>query len=109
MAQAQRSKLAIGHVLFIDIVGYSKLSTEEQSEALVDLNRFVRATEAVRATDGTEQLLVLPTGDGMALVFSGSIEEPVECALQLAQALKAQPSPAVRMGIHSGRFIMLPM
>lgn len=95
-------RLEIAHVLFIDIVGYSKLLIDEQSEALEELNQIVRNTEAVKKAEAAGQLIFLPTGDGMALVFTGSVEEPVECALQISQALRAQPSLPVRMGIHSG-------
>src|SRR5213082_2846972 len=97
-----RSRLEIAHVLFMDIVDYSKLLTDEQSEALQELNQIVRNTEAARAAAAAAQLTILPTGDGMALVFTGSVEEPVECALEISQALRAQPSLPVRMGIHSG-------
>src|SRR5438477_4528130 len=97
-----RLRLAIAHVLFIDIVGYSKLLIDEQSVALQELNRIVRNTEAAREAEAAAQLVILPTGDGMALVFTGSVEEPVECALQISQTLRAQPSLPVRMGIHSG-------
>src|SRR5216110_101330 len=83
-------------------IGYSKLLTDEQSEALQELNQIVRSTEAAQEAEAAEQLTVLPTGDGMALVFAGSVEEPVECALEISQALRAQPSLPVRMGIHSG-------
>ena len=96
------ARLEIGHVLFLDIVGYSKLLTEEQTEALQELNRIVLATEAARTAETGGQLIRLPTGDGMALVFTNSVEDPVECALQISQALRAQPSLPVRMGIHSG-------
>jgi len=104
MADEQKTKvrLEIAHVLFIDIVGYSKLTTEEQSEALHELNVIVRNTETARDAEAASQLVFLPTGDGMALVFTGSEEEPVECALEIAQALRAKPSLPVRMGIHSG-------
>ncbi len=95
-------RLEIAHVLFMDIVGYSKLLTDEQSEALQELNQIVRSTEAASEAEAAGQLTVLPTGDGMALVFAGSVEEPVECALEISQALRAQPSLPVRMGIHSG-------
>src|SRR6266576_2307203 len=95
-------RLEIAHVLVMDIVGYSKLLTDEQSEALQELNQIVRSTEAAREAEGAGALTVLPTGDGMALVFTGSVEEPVECALEISQALRAQPSLPVRMGIHSG-------
>jgi TolB-like protein/class 3 adenylate cyclase/Tfp pilus assembly protein PilF len=103
MADEHKAKrLEIAHVLFMDIVGYSKLLTEEQSEALQELNQIVRSTEAAREAEAAGALTVLPTGDGMALVFTGSVEEPVECALEISQALRAQPSLPVRMGIHSG-------
>ena len=97
-----KPRLEIAHVLFIDIVGYSKLLTDEQSEALQELNQIVRNTEAARAAEAAGQLIILPTGDGMALVFTGSVEGPAECALEISQALHAQPSVPVRMGIHSG-------
>jgi TolB-like protein len=104
MADEQKTKLRleIAHVLFIDIVGYSKLLIDEQSEVLHDLNQVVLNTEAARQAQAAGQLIILPTGDGMALVFTGSVEDPVECALQISQALRAQPSLPVRMGIHSG-------
>jgi len=103
MADEHKAKrLEIAHVLFMDIVGYSKLLTDEQSEALQELNQIVRSTEVVRQAEAAGGLTVLPTGDGMALVFAGSVEEPVECALEISQALRAQPSLPVRMGIHSG-------
>jgi len=97
-----KPRLEIAHVLFIDIVGYSKLLTDEQSEALQELNQIVRNTEAAREAEAAGQLIILPTGDGMALAFTGSVEGPAECALELSQALRAQPSLPVRMGIHSG-------
>ena len=94
-------RLEIGHVLFIDIVGYSKLLIEEQKERLNQLTEIVLATAQVReATD--EQLVRLPTGDGMALVFRHSAEEPARCALEIAEALQKHPELPVRMGIHSG-------
>ena len=97
-----KPRLEIAHVLFIDIVGYSKLLTDEQSEALQELNQIVRNTEAAREAEAAGQLIILPTGDGMALAFTGSVEGPAECALEISQALHAQPSVPVRMGIHSG-------
>ncbi|MEY2439904.1 MAG: hypothetical protein QOI34_1289 [Verrucomicrobiota bacterium] len=94
-------RLEIGHVLFIDIVGYSKLLIEEQKERLNQLTEIVLATAQVRdSTD--EQLVRLPTGDGMALVFHHSAEEPARCALEIAEALRKHPELPVRMGIHSG-------
>ncbi len=97
-----KPRLEIAHVLFIDIVGYSKLLTDEQSEALQELNQIVRNTETAREAEAAGQLIILPTGDGMALVFTGSVEGPAECALEVSRALRAQPSLPVRMGIHSG-------
>jgi TolB-like protein/Flp pilus assembly protein TadD len=97
-----KQRLEIAHVLFMDIVDYSKLLTDEQSEALHELNQIVRNTETVREAEAARKLTILPTGDGMALVFTGSVEEPVECALEISHALRAQPSLPVRMGIHGG-------
>ena len=97
-----KPRLEIAHVLFIDIVEYSKLLTDEQSEALQELNQIVRNTEAVREAEAAGHLIILPTGDGMAVVFTGSVERPAECALEVSQALRAQPSLPARMGIHSG-------
>src|SRR5258708_3391562 len=94
-------RLEIGHVLFIDIVGYSKLLIEEQKERLGQLTKIVLATATVRASTD-EQLVRLPTGDGMALVFRRSAEEPARCALEIAEALQKHPELPVRMGIHSG-------
>jgi class 3 adenylate cyclase len=97
-----KPRLEIAHVLFLDIVGYSNLLTDEQSEALQELNQIVRNTEAMREAEAAGHLIILPTGDGMALVFTGSVERPAECALEVSQALRAQPSLPLRMGIHSG-------
>jgi hypothetical protein len=94
-------RLEIRHVLFIDLVGYSKLLIEEQKARLNKLTEVVLATPQVAETSN-EQLVRLPTGDGVALVFRNSAEEPAQCALEIAQALKAHPEVAVRMGIHSG-------
>src|SRR5262245_42999516 len=97
----KESGLEIGHVLFIDIVGYSKLLIEEQKERLNQLTEIVLATAQVRASTD-EQLVRLPTGDGMALVFHHSAEGPARCALEIAEALLKHPELPVRMGIHSG-------
>jgi TolB-like protein/Flp pilus assembly protein TadD/class 3 adenylate cyclase len=104
MAEEEKTnlRLEIAHVLFMDIVGYSGLLVDEQREALHELNRLVLRTEAVREAETTGSLIRLPTGDGMALVFTSSMEAPVECALEISQALRAQPSLPLRMGIHSG-------
>lgn len=95
-------KLELAHVLFLDIVGYSKLLITQQSERLETLKKIVQETTAVRSSKGKRDLIRLPTGDGMALAFRGRPEAPVECALEIAHALKAHPELPVRMGIHSG-------
>src|SRR5437588_4061197 len=95
-------KLEIGHVLFIDIVGYSKLLITEQSELLRRLSDVARETEQFRSAGAGGKLVRLPTGDGMALVLRNSPEVPVQCALELSTGLKAHPELKVRMGIHSG-------
>src|SRR6478609_923395 len=95
-------QLEIGHVLFIDIVGYSKLLINEQSEQIQRLKQIVRGTEQVRIAESEGKLLRLPTGDGGALVFRTSPEAPVLCAMEIAKALKDYPDLRVRMGIHSG-------
>jgi TolB-like protein/class 3 adenylate cyclase/Tfp pilus assembly protein PilF len=95
-------RLEIAHVLFIDIVGYSKLLINEQSESLQELNDIVRGTEAFRAAEAAGQLAKIPTGDGMALVFSTTPDAPVQCALEISKALKSRPDLRVRMGVHSG-------
>src|SRR5438067_5213015 len=95
-------KLEIAHVLFIDIVGYSKLLHNEQSEVLRELNEIVRNTEQFRAADAAGALLRLPTGDGIVLIFRNSPEAPAQCALEIAEALKSRPRFQLRMGIHSG-------
>src|SRR5438270_11980915 len=95
-------QLEIGHVLFIDIVGYSKLLITEQSARIETLKKIVRGTEQFRLAHEEGKLLRLPTGDGVALVFRNSPEAPVLCALEISQALKNHPELHVRMGIHSG-------
>src|SRR5881398_3413755 len=95
-------KFEIGHVLFIDIVGYSKLLITEQSEQIQKLKQIVRGTEQVRLAEAEGKLLRLPTGDGGALVFRTSPEAPVLCAMEISKALKNHPELHVRMGIHSG-------
>ena len=95
-------QLEIAHVLFIDIVGYSRLLISEQSELLGVLNNAVREAGESRSAEADGQLVRLPTGDGMALVFRHSPEQPARCALEISQALKDYPKLQVRMGIHSG-------
>ena len=95
-------RLEIAHVLFIDIVGYSKLLHNQQSEVLAELNQVVRDTGQFQSAEASGGLLRLPTGDGMALIFRNSPEAPAECALEIAAASKARPHLRLRMGIHSG-------
>jgi adenylate cyclase len=95
-------ELEIAHVLFIDIVGYTKLLIHEQLEHLEKLREIVRATETFRAAQSEGKLMRLPTGDGGALVFHTSPEAPVKCAIEIARELKKHPELRVRMGIHSG-------
>src|ERR1700732_2685378 len=102
MAADANVRFEIGHVLFIDIVGYSKLLITEQSEQLQKLKEIVRGTEQVRLAESQGKLLRLPTGDGGALVFRTRPEAPVLCALEISRALKNHPEIRVRMGIHSG-------
>ncbi|MEP6602005.1 MAG: adenylate/guanylate cyclase domain-containing protein [Nitrospirota bacterium] len=95
-------KAEIGHVLFVDIVGYSKLLINEQSELLEHLKEMVRGSEQVRAAEAEGKLIRLATGDGMALVFRNNPEAPANCALELSRADKKHPELQLRMGIHSG-------
>jgi TolB-like protein/Tfp pilus assembly protein PilF/class 3 adenylate cyclase len=95
-------EVEIGHVLFIDVVGYSKLLTSEQYEIQQLLNETVRQTKAVRIAESIGKLTKLPTGDGMALVFFTTPDAPVRCALELTRALFAHPNLKLRMGIHAG-------
>src|SRR6516164_1450320 len=99
---ASELRFEIGHVLFIDIVGYSKLLINEQSERIQELREIVRGTEQFRSAEAQGKLMRLPTGDGGALVFRTSPEAPVLCALEISKALKTHPELRVRMGIHSG-------
>jgi serine/threonine-protein kinase len=95
-------KFDIGHILFIDIVGYSKLNIDEQSILLRELNKIVQGTEQFRRAEVENKLMRLPTGDGMALVFRDSAESPAQSALEISRALRTQGQIPVRMGIHSG-------
>src|SRR5207248_9272088 len=95
-------KLEIGHVLFIDVVGYSQLLITQQSEHLATLRRIVRGTAQFQAAEAEGKLLRLPTGDGGAIVFRTTPEVPVLCALEISKELKKHPELRVRMGIHSG-------
>src|SRR5712692_6997494 len=104
MEEGEKTKLRleIAHVLFIDIVGYSKLLLKQQSELLRELNEIVSGTNEFRQADSEGKLIRLPTGDGMALVFRTDPEGPAQCAMEIARALKSHPRIQLRMGIHSG-------
>jgi TolB-like protein/class 3 adenylate cyclase/Flp pilus assembly protein TadD len=95
-------QLEIAHVLFVDIVGYSKLLINEQRWSLGELNQVFRNTDAFRAAEQSEKLICLPTGDGMALAFTSTPDAPVRCALQASKALLDHPELKIRMGVHSG-------
>jgi TolB-like protein/class 3 adenylate cyclase/Tfp pilus assembly protein PilF len=95
-------QLEIAHLLIIDVVGYSKRLVNEQIEVLQELNQIVRGTECFRAAEASGKLIRVPTGDGMALLFFRSPEEPVRCALEISRALHGHPQFQVRMGVHSG-------
>jgi len=95
-------QLEIAHLLFIDVVGYSKLLVNEQIELMQELNRIVRGTECFREAEASGKLVRLPTGDGMVLLFFRSPEQPMRCALEISQALRSQSHIQLRMGVHSG-------
>src|SRR6202022_882690 len=97
-----KSELEIAHVLFIDVVGYSMRLINEQTAVVAELNRVVRETPHFRSAEQAGRLIRIPTGDGMALVFFNTPEAPVQCALEICQALRSHPDIHVRMGIHSG-------
>ncbi|MEY2439339.1 MAG: hypothetical protein QOI34_724 [Verrucomicrobiota bacterium] len=92
----------LGHVLFMDIVGFSKLLGDEQTECSRRLNQIVRNTEQFRSAEAADKLFRLPTGDGMVLVFFNNPEAPVRCAIEIARALKNSSEFGLRMGVHSG-------
>ena len=94
-------KLEIVHVLFLDIVGYSKALTDEQQELIDRLNQIVRSSDEFEKAAAADRLIKIPTGDGMALIFHDSPEQPVNCAREISRALKSAALP-VRMGVHSG-------
>jgi TolB-like protein/class 3 adenylate cyclase/Flp pilus assembly protein TadD len=95
-------QLEIAYILLIDVVGYSKQLVNEQIELLHELNQIVRSTAAFQAAESSAKLIRVPTGDGMALIFFRSPEEPARCAIEISEALKAHPEIRVRMGVHSG-------
>src|SRR6266516_3376798 len=95
-------QLEIAHILFIDIVGYSKLSVNEQHAAVEELNQIVRSSGQFQKAEATNRLLKISTGDGIGLVFYTSPEAPAQCAVEISRALKEHPRLQLRMGIHSG-------
>ena len=95
-------QLEIAHVLFIDIVGYSKLSIDDQHAAIEELTKIVRASEQFQRAEAANRLIRIPTGDGMVLVFYTNPEAPAQCAVEISCALKEHPRLQLRMGIHSG-------
>src|SRR5881396_1331900 len=95
-------QLEIAHVLFIDIVGYSKLSIDDQHAAIEELTKIVRASEQFQRAEAANRLIRIPTGDGMVLVFYTNPEAPAQCAVEISCALKEHPRLQIRMGIHSG-------
>jgi TolB-like protein len=95
-------ELEIAHVLFIDIVAYSKLSINEQRAAVDELNQVVRTSEQLQKAEASDRLIKIPTGDGMALVFYTSLEAPAQCAVEISRAVKEHPRLQLRMGVHSG-------
>src|SRR6476619_4845751 len=101
-AGKEASHLETAHVLFIDVVAYSKLLVNEQREVLQQLNDVVRSAPQFGKSSSAGKLIRIPSGDGMALVFFQSPEEPVHCAMEIARALKNHPHIRVRMGVHSG-------
>jgi len=98
----QDLKLEIAHLLLLDIVGYSRLLVNEQVERLRELNKIVRSCHSFKAAEAAEKLVRVPTGDGMALLFFSTPEDPVKCALEISKKLQESPSLQVRMGVHSG-------
>src|SRR6476661_5826070 len=96
------SELELGHVLFMDIVGYSKLLIDEQTDLSRQLNQIVRNTEQVQGAEAKGKLIRLPTGDGMALVFFTNPQAPMQCAVEISRALREKPTIKLRMGLHSG-------
>src|SRR6185369_6757222 len=101
MSQPNSIQLEIAHVLFMDIVGYSRLLIDEQTELVAELNSIVSELPAVKEAERKGNLIRLPTGDGMALVFSGSLDQPVQCAVAVSKALRNRPQLQLRTGIHT--------
>jgi len=98
----EQIRLEVAHILFIDVVGYSKLSINEQRAVVDELTKIVRGSDQYQKAEAAGRLIKIPTGDGMALVFYTSQEAPAQCAIEISGALKAHPRLQVRMGVHSG-------
>src|SRR5438128_12663017 len=98
----KENQVDIAHVLFIDIVGYSKLSISDQHARVEELNRIVRASEQFQRAEAASRMTRIPTGDGMALAFYTSPEAPAQCAVEISRILKEHPRLQLRMGVHSG-------
>ncbi len=94
--------LEIAHVLFMDIVGYSKLLTDQQRQLLNELNKIVRETPQFKQAEASSKLIRLPTGDGMALAFFTNPEAALKCAIEINQQIRNHPELPLRMGLHSG-------
>src|SRR6184192_2605036 len=95
-------QLEIAHVLFIDVVGYSKFSINEQGVMVDELTKVVRSSDQYQKAEAAGRLIKIPTGDGMGLVFQTSLEAPAQCAVEISRALKEHPRLQLRMGVHSG-------
>ena len=102
MPTEKQIQLEIAHILFMDVVGYSKLSVEAQHAAVEELNSVVRSLDQVQQAETANRLLKIPTGDGMALVFYSSPEVPAQCAVEISRAIKNNSRLQLRMGVHSG-------
>src|SRR5947199_1662431 len=100
--ELKAKRMEIAHVLFIDIVGYSTRLTDEQQALVDELNQIVRSSDEFNKAAAMGRLMKIPTGDGMALIFYNSPEQPVECAVEISRALRHHPGLPVRMGVHSG-------
>src|SRR6266853_1976030 len=98
----KKIELEVVHVLFLDIVGYSRRLTNEQQTLIDQLNQVVRSSEQYQSAEAADRLIKIPTGDGMALVFYTSPEAPTQCAVEIGRILKEHPRLQLRMGVHSG-------
>src|SRR5919108_4154789 len=100
--ELKAKRMEIAHVLFIDIVGYSTRLTDQQQALVDELNQIVRSSDEFNKAAAAGRLMKIPTGDGMALIFYNSPEQPVECAVEISRALRHHPGLPLRMGVHSG-------